>query len=1195
MATTSFFYGGTTAPDQNTVDQLIDSLNEKLQEAEGTKDSAETAATSAATSAANAATSQSAAFTASQQAVTSATSATNAANSSSASATASLASSLAAATSEGNASISADNAASSESAALASETATATLYDQFDDRYLGSKATDPTVDNDGATLIDGALYFDTTLNVMKVYDLGTTTWVRTVPTAADQANINTVAGISGNVTTVATNNANVTTVASNIGNVNTVGGISANVTTVAGISSDVTTVAANITDVQNAEENADAAILAASQAATSASNASTSASEASGFAVQSSNSATTSVNSATAAAASATNATSSASSAASSASSATSSASSAASSASAAAASYDLFDDRYLGAKATAPSVDNDGQSLITGALYYNTTTGNMNVWSGSVWDATYLPADNYAPLADPAFTGSVTENGLGVVVQTDIGTAPNEIPLNQYLGNLAYQNAENIAGDVGVGGDLEVGGTINDSIKIDASGNVGIGTTSPVSALELYSDNPRITLSDLGTQAKITNLSGNLYYDTSSANRDHIFQGAGTEAARITGDGLVGIGTGIPAVPLHINGSNGELLRLSVTSDGGTQQTFGLGFATGNTNTHPAAFISAQEVDASDSRASLLFYTRDSNSDIAPTERLRITSSGSVGIGTSSPLGKLKVAVGDNAPAASGNMNTGVIYESGSGSRAINFGVNNTAGYSWINAAFSNNSGVADNLVLMTGATERLRIASAGDVNIGAAADAGNTLRYLDLYNTNTGASAGSIIRFITSNAAASGNTTVDMVKYKSGGFILNNNEPSSAAFTAFGIGGSERARITSTGNVGIGTSSPSTAFYVYRTDADAVGTFQGLQTESGGTGKSAIQIDVNGKGGFAIANDATSGTRALTISNNSGYGVSTVEAMRITSTGSVGIGTSSPTMKLDISGTSYGGVYIKSTSTNYSGLLLENTNSATKWQIGVEGGTYHTAGKLNIGIDAVGSAIIIDSSRNVGIGTSSPGAKLDVVGSSGIRVNEDGAGTKVITLRSDFAGLGPAINVTSNHPLLFQTNNTERARIDAAGELLVGTTSALGQITSTSTSAKFQYASHNTDTSGVSQISFRFMRNNADVGSITTTSTATAYNTSSDYRLKHDIAPMTGALAKVALLKPCTYKWNADDSSGEGFIAHELQAVVPDAVTGEKDAVDKDGKPIHQGVDTSFLVATLTAAIQELKAKVDTLQSRT
>jgi hypothetical protein len=85
-----------------------------------------------------------------------------------------------------------------------------------------------------------------------------------------------------------------------------------------------------------------------------------------------------------------------------------------------------------------------------------------------------------------------------------------------------------------------------------------------------------------------------------------------------------------------------------------------------------------------------------------------------------------------------------------------------------------------------------------------------------------------------------------------------------------------------------------------------------------------------------------------------------------------------------------------------------------------------------------------------------------------------------------------------------------------------------------------------------------------------------------------------MTGALAKVALLKPCTYKWNVDGSNGEGFIAHELAQVVPNAVTGEKDAVDEDGNPEYQGIDTSFLVATLTAAIQEQQAIIESLKAR-
>ena len=85
-----------------------------------------------------------------------------------------------------------------------------------------------------------------------------------------------------------------------------------------------------------------------------------------------------------------------------------------------------------------------------------------------------------------------------------------------------------------------------------------------------------------------------------------------------------------------------------------------------------------------------------------------------------------------------------------------------------------------------------------------------------------------------------------------------------------------------------------------------------------------------------------------------------------------------------------------------------------------------------------------------------------------------------------------------------------------------------------------------------------------------------------------------MTGALAKVSALKPVTYKWKSDGSDGQGFIAHELAEVVPDAVTGEKDAVDADGKPQYQGIDVSFLVATLTAAIQEQQAIITDLKAR-
>jgi hypothetical protein len=202
-----------------------------------------------------------------------------------------------------------------------------------------------------------------------------------------------------------------------------------------------------------------------------------------------------------------------------------------------------------------------------------------------------------------------------------------------------------------------------------------------------------------------------------------------------------------------------------------------------------------------------------------------------------------------------------------------------------------------------------------------------------------------------------------------------------------------------------------------------------------------------------------------------------------------------------------------------------------------------------------------------------------------------------------------GGYLGTVSNHPQLFYTNNIERARIDTSGNLLVGTTSAAASIATGVQVQSSDWASqfYTTAIAG-SGLCLSARRNNngvvagflfngptfaSAVGNISITASATAYNTSSDYRLKNTVAPMTGALAKVAQLKPVTYKWNVDGSDGEGFIAHELQAVVPDAVTGTKDAVDAEGKPVYQGIDTSFLVATLTAAIQEQQAMIEQLKA--
>jgi hypothetical protein len=168
-------------------------------------------------------------------------------------------------------------------------------------------------------------------------------------------------------------------------------------------------------------------------------------------------------------------------------------------------------------------------------------------------------------------------------------------------------------------------------------------------------------------------------------------------------------------------------------------------------------------------------------------------------------------------------------------------------------------------------------------------------------------------------------------------------------------------------------------------------------------------------------------------------------------------------------------------------------------------------------------------------------------------------------------------------------------------AGNLLVNSTSnslSTNLFVNGSIGAQQTYGpmfiSNENNTDNVGRNSFTFQRGGTQVGAITTNNTNATYGTSSDYRLKENIQPMTGALNTVSRLKPVTYKWKPTGTDGQGFIAHELQEIVSDCVTGAKDAVDEDGKPIYQNVDTSFLVATLTAAIQEQQALITALTAR-
>jgi len=249
--------------------------------------------------------------------------------------------------------------------------------------------------------------------------------------------------------------------------------------------------------------------------------------------------------------------------------------------------------------------------------------------------------------------------------------------------------------------------------------------------------------------------------------------------------------------------------------------------------------------------------------------------------------------------------------------------------------------------------------------------------------------------------------------------------------------------------------------------------------------------------------------------------------------------------------------------------------------------------SGILNIQTNET-TAITVDASQNVGIGTASPNDQLEVAGANAyVRVNRTGNEPGILLTYSNSATNRGNIAVTSGGAMYFTSGgNTERMRILSGGNVSIGTTSNIARI-----GAVFDGAADNgcvlrtsTNASGTGFLYFQQDTNTCGSVVRVGTTSAVTYASTSDYRLKENIMPMTGALIKVARLKPVTYTWKSGGEDAEGFIAHELAEVCPDAVVGTKDELDKDGNPKYQSIDTSFLVATLTAAIQELKAINDT-----
>ena len=665
--------------------------------AETAETNAETAETGAATSATSAANSASAAST---SATNSATSATNSANSATASATSATAS------------------ATSATAAAASEAAAAGYVDNFDDKYLGAKTSDPTVDNDGDPLTDGALYYNTTDNRMKVYDLGTTTWLLLAPTNAEQININTVANDITNVNTVANNTSNINAVAADATDIGVVATNISNVNTVATNNANVNTVATNITDVNSFADTYFISATAPGSPTTGdlwfdTANSIMKVYDGSGFVnAGSSVNGTSARYNYTATAGQTTFA-----------------------------AVYDTgYVDVYLNGVKLAPAdftATNGSTIVLTSGAALNDTVDIVGYGTFSVASAIALPDNVKATFGDSSdlqiyHDGSnsyVSEQGTGNLLlqgSNQIQLQNNDGTKNFVVGNsgngwvrLYYNNVEKLettATGVDVIGTVTADGlTVDtDTLYVDSTNNrVGIVNASPSTPLDVVGTG-QFTNTSAGASAtaiKLQNLDNTIGSATSldfapygngtvtdriegghdGSNkfslRFHTYSSGLAERLRIDGDGKVGIGTASPNAILDVEGANinfasSENGILNVFSNDATFVNRGGSISLGgNSESGSLGFAMIKGAKESTDAGYLAFGTRSAAAN--STERLRISSTGNVGIGTTAPSYKLhsQTSVGSDFAgyfynsAASGN-GTSLVARGGGNNSTPNFQV---------------------------------------------------------------------------------------------------------------------------------------------------------------------------------------------------------------------------------------------------------------------------------------------------------------------------------------------------------------------------------------------------------------------------------------------------------------------------------------------------------------------------------------
>ena len=320
---------------------------------------------------------------------------------------------------------------------------------------------------------------------------------------------------------------------------------------------------------------------------------------------------------------------------------------------------------------------------------------------------------------------------------------------------------------------------------------------------------------------------------------------------------------------------------------------------------------------------------------------------------------------------------------------------------------------------------------------------------------------------------------------------------------------------------------------------------------------------------------------------------------AITIDSSERIGIGITSPTTALEV----IGDIKIKEGSaySNY-GLIDVSEAVLTLETYSVNTSSY----PANIIFKPAGTERMrIDSSGNVGIGTTSPARSplhlatsgtdyCQIHMTNGTSGSTSGDGLTLFTNSTD-AGLMQR----ENSYLLFGTNDTERMRINSFGDILCGMTSASYLAAQDGIQIKkagnIRIGGNGTAARNVMAFVNATDGTPAQVGYIQTSGSGTAFGTTSDYRLKQNVSYEFDALTRVKQLKPARFNFIVDaDKTVDGFLAHEVSDIVPEAISGTKDAVDDEGNPEYQGIDQSKLVPLLTKAIQEQQEIIDDLKAR-